>query len=733
MTLFLFIFGTVFGVYRDYYLLKIGFALNRRIKKDSFRHILHIPLFHKERLAKGDYVYRQNVVTDSLSELVLNTTSLIIQSILVIIGVLIIMLLINAPLTVISIILLPLLFVSIKIIGPKMGVWARKYTENQSELSSKINEAINNAETVQAFTLEDKVLNKVNSMWHKSYVYTKNNMLWGELLDGTNGLLVTIATSLVMVLGGSAALRGEASLGDLLIFMTYMGYLIGPVEQLISQVTTRNQKLIDVSRIYEVMTDHENIEFSQSHNTLPESIDGTIEFNGISYGYDDRTVLNNVSFTIPAGQKIGIIGPSGGGKSTILKLLTKFIEPHAGHITIDGNDVAKFSTKSVRRKIGWVSQSPQLFNENIFENLLEGDVFRNISNDEVNHAVSVSNIAEFVVNMPLAFKTPVGEDGGSLSGGQRQRIAIARALIKNAPILCLDEPTAALDVKSENYIRDSLEQIIKDKTVVMVTHRKPLLALMDVIYVMDNGTLTDVRTLGGLDSYLAALEGFEQKTAREEIYTEQQQMTEADIEQTVNADYNELVEERQAELEAVHIAEHNMYSIDEQATVGSSTHQIPVHEDPTLLNVQHTKNSSTEPSNTKYYGVPAVQPANETLLEVPHEQITPDQNNQAHQKARYQDQKPESIAIEAAQNTQNLIKEQMTHAQYKVKLAAKQQTTYDTSTAANARPIHSQIQSPTTPQDVTETIEQPPTTTLPGQTVQPNHAQSDATELEIKH
>ena len=526
MTISLFVFGKIFGVFRDYFILKIGFGLNRSIKEESFRHILHLPLFHQERLAKGDYVYRQNVVTDSLSELVLGTTSIILQSILVIFGVLIIMLKINPQLTLISVILLPLLFVTIKLIGPKMGVWARKYTENASETSSKINEAVNNAEAIQAFTLEEKTVNKVDVLWKNSLLYRSKNMLWGQLLEGINGLLVTLATSAVMLVGGSAALNGKLSFGDLLIFMTYMGYLIGPVEQLIGQVTTRNQKLVDVSRIYEVMNDHQNIEYLRQDRPMPRQITGTIEFNNVYYSYNNQPVLNGVNFTIPAGQKIGIIGPSGGGKSTILKLIPLFIEPAQGRVTIDGVDTQSVSLKELRKKIAWVSQTPQLFNENIFENLVEGDADRFVSNEEIEHAVEVSNITEFVTKMPLAFRTPVGEDGGSLSGGQRQRISIGRALIKNAPILCLDEPTAALDVKSENYIRDSLSQMIQGKTVVMVTHRKPLLDLMDIIYVLDNGQLTDVRNLGGLETYLARLEGLEQEHAQAQIAQEVQHQEE---------------------------------------------------------------------------------------------------------------------------------------------------------------------------------------------------------------
>ncbi len=524
MTVSLFVIGHLFGAFRDYFLLKIGFNLNRAIKEESLRHILHLPLYHAERLPKGDYVYRQNVVTDSLSQLVLGTTSAIIQSILIMLGVLVIMLVINPGLTLISVVLLPLLFMSIKIVGPKMGIWARKYTENASDISSKINESINNAESIQAFTLEEKSVTNINKLWVNSFLYTKKNMLWGELLDGVNGLLVTVATSSVMLVGGAAALNGELTFGDLLIFMTYMGYLIGPVEQLISQITTRNQKLIDVSRIYEVMTDHAGVEYLRRDSHMPPSVKGTIEFNNVSYAYKDQQVLSNVNFTIPAGQKVGIIGPSGGGKSTILKMLPLFLEPKEGKITIDGFDTQNVSLQELRQKIAWVSQTPQLFNENIIDNLLEGDINREISNEEIEHAVDVSNITEFVVKMPLAFKTPVGEDGGSLSGGQRQRLSIARALIKDAPIICLDEPTAALDVKSENYIRDSLQQMIQGKTVVMVTHRKPLLALMDIIYVLEGGQLNDVRNFGGIDAYLAKLEGIEQQQAVAEISQETQEM-----------------------------------------------------------------------------------------------------------------------------------------------------------------------------------------------------------------
>lgn len=520
LTVALFVLGTLFGAIRDFFILKVSFWLNRSIKRESLRHILHLPLFHQQRLAKGDYVYRQNVVTDSLADLVLGTTSSIIQSILIIFGVLAIMFNINADLTWTAVVLIPLLFISVRLIGPKMGKYAQKFQEVASETSARINESVNNAEAVQAFSLENKMVKKVDRLWYKSYYYMRKNLVWGELLEGVNGFLVVIATSTVIYLGGMGVMEGRITFGDLIIFITYMGYLIDPVKNLIGQITSRYQKIIDVGRIYEVLTDHEGVEYLRQDRQIMKQVDGSIHFVDVTYGYGDKPVFENLSFSIKAGTRVGIIGPSGGGKSTLLKLVPLFIEPHRGKVFVDDIDTQSVSLKELRKRIAWVSQEPQLFDETIIENLLEGDIYRDVSSEEIKRAVVVSNIAEFVMQMPLAFESPVGEDGGNLSGGQKQRLSIARALVKNAPIVCLDEPTAALDIKSENYIRDSLAEMIKDKTVMMVTHRKPLLDLMDAVYVLENGVLTDVNELGGLSSYLAQLEGIEQQKAEVEIHQE---------------------------------------------------------------------------------------------------------------------------------------------------------------------------------------------------------------------
>ncbi|HPR09974.1 MAG TPA: ABC transporter ATP-binding protein, partial [Candidatus Saccharibacteria bacterium] len=510
----LFILGALFGYVQDFLLLKIGFWLNRGIKAESLNHILHLPLFHQERLAKGDYVYRQNIVTNSLSDLVLASTSSIIGSILMIIAILVIMLKFSVTLTLFAVILIPFLFLTMKLVGPKLGKYNQALNEIASDTAAKVTESVDNAETVQAFTLERKQLANINKLWEVGYLFTRKSMVWGKVLEDGNGLLIIIATSAVMFFGGSAALRGDISFGDLLVFMTYMGYLLNPVQELVSQVTSRNKKLIDVHRVYEVLSDHEGIENLRKDSLLPPRLSGIVRFENVSYSYKDNLVLNNVNFTVNAGEKIGIIGPSGGGKSTILKLVPLFIEPDGGRVLIDEYDTQTVSLHDLRKRIAWVSQTPQLFDGTILDNLYDADIDRQITSDEVVDALDVANVTEFAVKLPLGLDTPTGENGGSLSGGQRQRVAIARSLLRGSPIICLDEPTAALDAKSENYIKDSLSQMIQGKTVMMVTHRKALLALMDTIYVLENSTLTNVNELGGLDAYLAKLEGLEIENAQ---------------------------------------------------------------------------------------------------------------------------------------------------------------------------------------------------------------------------
>jgi ABC-type bacteriocin/lantibiotic exporter with double-glycine peptidase domain len=504
-TLGIFVIGYIFDVFKDYTLLRVGYWLNRSIKEESFRHILHLPLYHDERLPKGDYIYRQNEVTNSLSDLILNSTSEIIGSVILIFGVLIIMLLLNAPLTLVTVVVIPFLIVSVRIFGPIMAKWGQAMVIIQSDTASLIAESIDNTETVQAFGLEERQVQRLKGLWMQLYEVAKKGLLWGKLFGFVNGLLVISGTSVVIYFGGTEALHHQFTLGALLIFITYMGYVIGPIQDITSQITIRRQKLVNVRRVYQVLGDHEGIEYIRQDKRLPP-MKGRIDFQNVTYTRGDTTVLNQMSLTIQAGEKVGIMGPSGSGKSTFMRLLDLYLEPSAGRILIDGVDIQSVSLNDLRRTIAWISQSPELFAETIIENMRDGDINRVISPDDIAWASQAANVTEFVGNLPMGLDTKVSESGTSLSGGQKQRIAIARALLKQAPIICMDEPTSALDNKSEKLIRDSIGQLIQNKTVVLATHRLSLLNLMDTIYVLQDGKLINVNQFGGVDAYVHQME-----------------------------------------------------------------------------------------------------------------------------------------------------------------------------------------------------------------------------------
>jgi ABC-type bacteriocin/lantibiotic exporter with double-glycine peptidase domain len=505
ITLCIFLLSSIFGTLQSFMLLKIGYWLNRRIKEESFRHILHLPLYHEGRLPKGDYIYRQNEVTNSLSDLVLTATSEIIGSVVLIFGVLIIMLFLNAPLTIITLVAIPFLILSIRIFSPIMSKWGQAFFKLNSQTSSLIAESIDNTESVQAFSLEERQVVRLKDLWMQTYDIARHALIWNKLFNFSNGLVVSLSTAIVIFIGGSEALHGKFSIGLLLVFMTYIGYLINPIQEITSQITIRRQKLVNVHRVYDVMTDHEGIEHVREDKPLTR-VQGRIDFQNVYYRYGDSVVLKQLNLTVQAGEKIGIVGPSGSGKSTLIKLLDLYLEPTYGRILIDGHDVQSVSMADLRKNIAWISQTPQLFGTSISDNLRDGDIGRQITDEEIKWAAQAANVMEFVDKLPMGMDSIAGEGGSSLSGGQKQRIAIARALLKNAPIICMDEPTSALDTRSEQLIQNSISSLIENKTVLLVSHRLPLLYLMDKIYVLDDGALTDVMQYGGIDNYMYQLQ-----------------------------------------------------------------------------------------------------------------------------------------------------------------------------------------------------------------------------------
>lgn len=520
----IFLFGALLSAVRDYLLVKYSYSITKSVRQETFRHILNIPA-HKGNYSKGDYIHRQNSLTGTVSEYALNTRVGILQSGITIILIIAVMVLLNPQLTIITLFVVPFVFIITKFIAPKVGSIGRTYTQNTTNISSIITESIDNSETIQSFDMADRQVQKVSSLWDSNYSLMRKSLFTGRSFHFMNNLGVILSIAIVMYLGGLSALNGNITLGELLIFMTYMGYLLNPVQNIANLFSVRSQKKIDAKRVHQTLQDHEGVEDVWADRHFPFQ-KGQIQLQNVSYSYNDFKVLDNINLTIEPGQKIGIIGASGTGKSTLLKLLSLFLEPTSGKITIDDVDIQSISLRELRSKIAIANQFPQLFNTSLIENVLDGSPSHNIPRESLDYLLNITGISTFAQHLPDGVNTLAGENGSNLSGGQKQRVSLARALAKQTPILCLDEPTASLDSNSEIEIKQALSQVIGHKTVILVSHRHALLELMDHVLVLENGKLIDVEQAGGLDQYLAKMNDTESKITLEQTRLEEARLLE---------------------------------------------------------------------------------------------------------------------------------------------------------------------------------------------------------------
>jgi subfamily B ATP-binding cassette protein MsbA len=303
---------------------------------------------------------------------------------------------------------------------------------------------------------------------------------------------VALGTCLVLGYGGRLALAGQLSAGVLIVFLLYLGKMYKPMRDLSKMTDTVSKATVGYERIQEV------VQVESRVRNLPGAREaspfrGDIEFDHVSFGYGDGVpVLKDVSFRIEAGQVAAIVGPSGTGKSTIVSLIPRFYDPRCGQVRIDGTDVRQYTLKSLRDQISFVLQDTLLFPATLWENIAYGRP--DASPEDTIRAAKLANAHEFIVNMPQGYATMVGERGVTLSGGQRQRIAIARAIVRNAPILILDEPTTGLDAVSEQAVIDALDHLMQGRTSVVIAHHLGTIRHADVIFVVKDSEVVEQGT-----------------------------------------------------------------------------------------------------------------------------------------------------------------------------------------------------------------------------------------------
>jgi ATP-binding cassette subfamily B protein len=309
--------------------------------------------------------------------------------------------------------------------------------------------------------------------------------------EGAFGLLVNlttaVGTALVLFIGIRNVLTGILTLGELLIVIAYLSQLYGPLKTISQKVATLQSSLASAQRAFELLDEVPEVVERPNARSLKRAV-GAIEFRNVSFAYDGKNpVLHNVSFLIDAGTRVGIVGRTGSGKTTLVGLLTRFYDPSAGQILLDGVDLRDYKLADLRNQFAIFLQEPVLFSTSVAENIAYAH--DSASEREIVAAAKAANAHEFVVGLPDGYDTLVGERGMQLSGGERQRIALARAFLKDAPILILDEPTSSVDMKTEAGIMEAMERLMKGRTTFMIAHRPSTLENYDILLVIEDGQL----------------------------------------------------------------------------------------------------------------------------------------------------------------------------------------------------------------------------------------------------
>src|SRR5579859_2622315 len=491
--------------------------LTARLRKQLFGHLERLSLDWHGKQKKGDLVQRITGNIADIEKLVTDGMVDLLTGFLTIVGVIIIMLLVNAEFTVLSLVILPALI--LVVFGYTKGIKAasKKASKAAGQVASVATEDIGNITVLKAFTLEDR-----EAMRFQKYV--GKNREAGLRAGGLQAqftpivaILVAIGTAIIVGVGSSVAsgqtfnflflhiAGGAVGFGTLTVFLSFLGQLYQPLRDLSKLTNIATAAGAGAERIQEVLDAAPEVVDTEAKYYGPTQLKGDIQFDNVIFSYSpNRPVLKGINLHIPAGKRVALVGLSGGGKTTLVKLISRFYEIQDGSVRIDGVDNRKYPLGILRQNVSMVLQDNVLFEGTIRENIEIGKP--GASMEEIIEAAKRAYVHDTIMSMPDGYETEVREQGKNFSGGQRQRLAIARAVLRNGPILILDEPTAALDVEAEAEVMHALDTLVKGRTVLMISHRLSTLGNVDEIIVLkdgrivEQGTFKELKRKGGIFS-----------------------------------------------------------------------------------------------------------------------------------------------------------------------------------------------------------------------------------------
>jgi ATP-binding cassette, subfamily B, bacterial len=476
--------------YSEKYLTSsVGQWVVHDLRRTLYSHIQRLSLSYHDEKSTGDLISRvtsdieaiQNLVSSALLGTLINSLTLI--------GMLGVMLYLSWKFTLVALCVAPVLFVVAYTFTRRIKTASRAVRKKEGEIVSVIAEVLSSMRVVKAFAREDYEQKRLEQESLESVEISLQARSIKAKLAPLVEVIVACGTAIAVWYGSRLVLAGTLTPGSLLVFLLYLGKMYKPMRELSKMADTFSKAVVGWERIQEVLETESQVPDKRGAVLAPR-FRGRIELDDVSFSYGpDQEILKNINLTIEPGQVAALVGPSGAGKTTLVGLIARFYDPEAGSVRIDGKDVRTFKQRSLRQRISFVLQDTLLFHTTVWQNIAYGRP--EASRDEIIRAAQLANAHEFIEQMPEGYDTLVGERGATVSGGQRQRIAIARAIVRDAPILILDEPSSGLDANSEQLVFEALERLMRKKTCVVIAHRLSTIQRADSIFVLNEGTIVE--------------------------------------------------------------------------------------------------------------------------------------------------------------------------------------------------------------------------------------------------
>ena len=493
LSLALMLFGVMFirafsSLISGYSMEWVSTRIVENLRYDAFKSIMHFPMSYFDKNSSSFIVSKLNFDAEQLSNVATKITLTLVKDGLTITGIIAYMIYLDWRLTLVFSLLAPLMAVYLRAMSPRLRATGKNIQEAMGELTMASDEAISGQRIVKIFGSRNYEISRFALITKKiRKVYLKLTRLY-NLNSFTVELLAAIALSSIVFYS-----FGRFTAGEFAAFFGALLMLISPIKNLTS-VNDKNQVGLSAAQSVFGLID-QDYEIDGGTKVIKRA-KGNIYFDSISFGYESvkHNVLQNVNLNIKAGEKIALVGKSGGGKTTLVNLLPRFYNINTGKILLDGIDIRDLKLECLRNQFSLVSQDTILFNDTVFNNIAYGNLNKKASKEDVKKAAIAANAWEFIDLLPNKLNHEIGDRGVRLSGGQRQRIAIARAILKNAPILLLDEATSALDVHSERYVQAALDNLMKNRTTIVIAHRLSTVLNADRIVVIEKSQIVDSGT-----------------------------------------------------------------------------------------------------------------------------------------------------------------------------------------------------------------------------------------------